>query len=187
MQLVFKIQQLFHLRLHKLGHGNARPFGDHLGDVVFGDFLAQKGFVPAALIGLGESGLLVGKLLLQPGQGAVFQFCGLVEVVAALGLLHLQLHPLNLLLEIGELVDRAFLLLPLGIEGALLFREFCQLPLQPLEPFLACRIRLPTEGEFLHLQLQDLAVDLINLLRFGGDFHLQARRRLIHQVDGFVR
>ena len=34
--------------------------------------------------------------------------------------------------------------------------------------------------------MQDLAIDFIDLLRFGGDLHLQSRGGFIHQVDGLV-
>ena len=114
-------------------------------------------------------------MLLQRGQDAVFQFRRFVEVVAALGLFHLQLHPFDLFLERRQLIDCALLLLPLGVQGTLLFAQFCKFPFDPLQPFLAGTVGFAAQGELLHLQLQDLAIDFIDLLRFGGDLHLQAR------------
>ena len=35
--------------------------------------------------------------------------------------------------------------------------------------------------------MQDLAIDFIDLLRFGGDLHLQSRGGFIHQIDGLIR
>ena len=42
VELLLKLQQFLHLALHQLGDRNPRPLGDHLGDVVFGDLLAQQ-------------------------------------------------------------------------------------------------------------------------------------------------
>ena len=104
--------------MDQLGYGDAGPFGDHLGDVVFGDLFAQHGFIAAA----GIKRLFFGRqFLVQLGQGAVFELGGLVEVVVALGLLHLQLNLLDLFFDGAQLIDRALFCLPLGIEGALLF------------------------------------------------------------------
>ena len=46
-----------------------------------------------------------------------------VEVVIALRLLHLQLHPFDLFLERRQFIDSTSLFLPLGIEAALLFPQ----------------------------------------------------------------
>ena len=40
------------------------------------------------------------------------------------------------------------------------------------------------QGEALHLQLQDLAVNLVQVRRLGSDLHLQLGRGLVHQVNG---
>ena len=184
VQFILELKEFLHLALHQLGHRDAGPLGDHLGDVVLGDLLAQQCLVAAAGI---ELLLLGGQLLVQGGQGAVLEFGGLVEVVAALGLLDLQLHLLDLLLDGAELIDRALLLLPLGVEGALLFAQIGQLLLQPLQPVATGGIGFTAERELLHLQLQDAAIEFIDLLRLGGDLHLQAGRRFIHQNDRLVR
>ena len=106
--------------MHKLGHRNTGPFGDHLGDVVFGDLLTQQRLLLTVVVVLAQCGLFLSQLLLECGQCSVFQLSCLVEVITALGLVHLQLHTLNLLLEVGKLINRSLLLLPLSIESALL-------------------------------------------------------------------
>ena len=174
VKIILQLQQFLHLALHQPGHRDPGPFGDHLGNVVFADFFSQQALVGTVL--LGDPRLLLLELLLETGEGAVFQFSSFVEVVVALGLFHLQLHPFDLLLEAGEIVDRPFLLLPLGIEAALLFAQFRQFPFDPLQAFLTGAVGFAAERQFLHLQLQDLAIDLIDLLRLGGDFHLQSSR-----------
>ena len=183
VQFGFEVQQFLHLGLHQLAHRNAGPFGDHLGDVVFGDLLAQQVLIAMALAELRFFG---GKLAAQVGQGAVFQLGGPVEVIAALGLLHLQGHLLDLLLDGAEGINGALFLLPLGIEAALLLRQLGQLPLELLKPVAAGRIGFAGQGEFFHLQLQDAAIEFIDLLGLGGDLHLEPGRRFIHQVDRLI-
>ena len=90
------------------------------------------------------------------------------------------MHLLNFLLQGTEGIDGALLLLPLGVEAALLFPQLRQLLIQPLQPVAASRVRLPGQGEFFHLQLQDTTIKFINFLRLGGDFHLQARGRFVN-------
>ena len=48
VQFGFEMQQLFHLRLHQLAHRNAGPLGNHLGNVLFGDLLAQQVLIAMA-------------------------------------------------------------------------------------------------------------------------------------------
>ena len=63
--------------------------------------------------------------------------------------------------------------------------EHASLHTMPLEPTTGGVIAVPHlgQGEALHLELQDLAVDLVQVRRLGGDLHLQLGRALIHQVD----
>ena len=185
VQVLFEFKQFFHLRARQLAHRDPGPFGDHLGDVVFGDLFPEQ-LVGFAFTG-GQFSFAALELAIQLGQGAVFQLSGLVEVVVALGLLHLQLHLLNLLFEGLQGINGPFLLLPLGIEAALLLGELSELSLNAFQPFQAGTIRFAPQRELLHLQLQDLAIDFIDLLRFGGDLHLQPGRGFIHQVDRFIR
>ena len=123
---------------------------------------------------------------MQSRQGAVFELGGLVEVVAAFGLLDLQLHLLDLFFDRAQLIDGTLLLLPLGVEGTLLLAEVGEFLLQSLKPVLAGGIRFTAEGQLLHLQLEDAAIELVDLLGLGGDLHLQPRRGFIHEVDGLV-
>ena len=183
VELLFEVEQFLHLALHELAHRDARPLGDHFGDVVLGDLLAQERFAGVAA---GELDLLGGQLAVEFAQGAVFQLGGLVEVVAALGLLDLELHLLDLFLDGTELIDRTLLLLPLGIEGALLLAQIGEFLLKPLQPIAAGGVGFTAERELFHLQLQDAAIEFIDLFGLGGDLHLQARRRFIHQIDRFV-
>ena len=137
-------------------------------------------------MGPGELGFLGCQFFIQLAEGAVFEFGGAVEVVTALGLLDLELYLFDLLLDGRELINAALFLLPLGIETALLFGQLGQFLFEPLQTIAAGHIGFTAEGEFLHLQLQDAAIQFIDLLRLGGDFHFEARRRFIHQVDGLI-
>ena len=130
MQIGFELEQFLHFTLNQSCHGNAGPFGNHLGDVVFGDFFAQQGFV-GPVFG-GEFDFLLLKLALQGGQRSVFQFSCFVEVVTAFGLIYLELHAFHVFFEGRDLVNRPFFLLPLSIQVALLFTQLRQLPFNAL-------------------------------------------------------
>ena len=95
MQIGFELEQFLHFTLNESCHGYAGPLGDHLRDVVFGDFFAQQGFIRSVL--RGELDFFLLQLPLQSGQRAVFQFSGFVEVVTAFGLVHLELDAFHLL------------------------------------------------------------------------------------------
>ena len=97
MEIRLELKQFLHFALHQPGHRDTGPLRDHLGDVVFAHLFAQQAFVGTVL--LGEPVFLGLQLFLKVGEGAVFEFGCFVQVVIALGLLHLQLHAFNLLLQ----------------------------------------------------------------------------------------
>ena len=61
-----------------------------------------------------------------------------------------------------------------------------QFQFETLQAVLRAWIALLLERLLLDLQPHDLAVHQIELFRLGIDLHLQPRRGLIHQIDGFV-
>ena len=183
VQLLLQAEQLFQFRLHQAGHRYARPLADHLGNVVLAHVLAQQGLIAVARVPLP---LPVVQLPLQLRQGSILQFGGPVEVVAAFGLIQLQLHLLDLFLEGLQVIDGAFLLLPLGVKSVLAFGQVAQIPVEPREALLARGVVLAGEGELFHLQLEDAAVDFVDFLRLGRDFHLQTRCGFVHQIDGLI-
>ena len=56
-----------------------------------------------------------------------------------------------------------------------------------LEPFLAGGVLFLRQRRALDFQLQNLPVELVQFRRLGIQFHLDARRRLVHQVNRLVR
>ena len=75
----------------------------------------------------------------------------------------MPLRLLHLLLEGLDLIDPAFLRLPLGGQRPVLLFEVRQLLLDVLETLLARRIALFLEGLPLDLELHDPAADAVQL------------------------
>ena len=88
------------------------------------------------------------------------------------------------LLRVRELV---LLGLPARGEVGGLLLERDQFLLEPLEPLLRTWIALLPQRFLLDLEPNDLAVDRVQLLGLGIDLHLEARGRLVDQVDCLVR
>ena len=148
MEPLLQIQQLLEFRLGKALYGDAGPLAYHLRHVLLADGLPQQSFLVAL-----ELPFSLLETLLQFGQGAVLQLRSLVEVVAAFGLLQLDLYLFNLFLQGLEIVQSTLLLCPLGHEGALLLRQIGQILVDARQPLFAGRIAFLGEGKFLHLQL----------------------------------
>ena len=72
-------RKIMQLEIEKQALGNAGPLADYAGDLLLGDLLLQKAVLPA---GVHPLPLLL-QLLLQPGQGIVFQPGHFLQVVAA--------------------------------------------------------------------------------------------------------
>ena len=117
MEPLLQIQQLLEFRLGKAFYGDAGPLAHHLRHVLFADGLAQQSFLVVL-----ESLFSLLQTMLQLGQGAILQLRGLVEVIVAFGLLQLDLHLLDLLLQDLEIIQGPLLLFPLGHKGTLLLR-----------------------------------------------------------------
>ena len=80
MQLVLEIDELLHLALHHLGHGDAGPGGHHLGDLLLRYLLLEDG---AVLLLVVECLLCLLQLALQLGDAAVADLGGLHQVAFA--------------------------------------------------------------------------------------------------------
>ena len=127
------------------------------------------------------------QLLLQVRDRLVLEPGGPLQVAAALGVLELHLGLFDLLLEVLDLVDAAFLHLPLGGQLAVPLLQFGQLLLGFLEAILAGRVGLLLEGLPLDLELHDPPANAVQL---GGQrvvLDPQLGGGLVDQVDGLVR
>ncbi len=172
------VEQFLALALEHPLHRNARPARDHRGDVVCGHFLAQH----RALRG----GLRLLELLGQRRDGAVVELGHPAEIARALRLLERDARLLELLLDPGLGVDLLLLGLPArGQLGRLLF-EVGQLGFEVGQPVLRRGVGLLLQRLALDLELDDAPVEILDLLGLGFDFHADAARGLVHQVDRLV-
>ena len=126
-------------------------------------------------------------MFFQFGQGAVFQFGRLAQVVFPLGHLDGVLGLLDLPFQLALASDGLLFLFPLrrkDREPLLLVGQFL---LQGLQPLLGSLIGFLQQGLFLDLQLHHPPRQFVHFGRHGVDFRAQLGRGLVHQVDGLVR
>ena len=178
------LDEFLALALEHLGHGNAGPRGDHLGDVLVGDFLLQQAL---GLSGLLQRLLHVGQFFLEARDGFVADLRRLVEVAVSLGFFLFAVRLLELAVDDAGGVDRGFFVLPTRF-------QLVGFLLQVGQGFLQLGQALPAGGVFLFfqrraldLELHDLALELVDLGRHRVEFHPQPRRRLVDEVDRLVR
>ena len=120
------------------------------------------------------------------GMSPYCSFAGALEVVLALGALELAAGGVELLDRRLARVDRLLLGLPacLHLRGRLL--ELGELGLDRLAACLRGVVLLSLERLALDLELEDAAVDLVDLDGRRLDLHLQPRGGLVDQVDRLV-
>ena len=180
VQHLLEAQQLLLLALHQPGHGNARPLGDDLGDLLLGDLLLQQRAPLAALL------LQRGEFALELRQAAVAELGELVEVVGALGALHLELHLLDLLAHLPHLLDGLLLALPARLERAGLLAQVGQFLAQRLEALPAGLVLLLLQRGLLDLELEHAPRELVELGRHRVHLGADHGAGLVDQVDGLV-
>mmetsp|Transcript_29892 Transcript_29892/g.66116 ORF Transcript_29892/g.66116 Transcript_29892/m.66116 type:complete len:342 (-) Transcript_29892:1431-2456(-) len=186
VQLVREVQQLVTLTGHQLGYGDACPLADDLGNVCLRDLLLEQ---LAPHRALAHQGLLRAlQLLLQLNEGAVLELGSAVEVVVALSLLDLEVHAFNLLLDVLDSAHLALLPLPLLCDLRLLALELLQLCVQAGQAGGSATVIGGglVEAQALHLQLQNLAINLVQHLWLRGDLHLELGSCLVDQINGLV-
>ncbi len=181
VQGVFHVQQLFAVALQHLGHRDAGPLGDHLGDLLVGDLVAQQ----LALAGLGLGGR--GQLAFQFGNLSVLQLAHARQVAGAARRVQLDAQLIELSANVRGALHRCLLCLPDLLEIRIFALGLGDLGVQLGQardrfPVLLLLDHLP-----LHLELDQAPVEAIHLLGHGIDLHADPARRLVHQVDGLVR
>ena len=156
------LDEFLPLALEHLGHRDAGPRGDDLGNVLVGDFLLQQAL---GLSGLLQRLLHVGQFFLEAGDGFVADLRRLVEVAISLGLLLRAVGLLELAVDDAGGVDGRLLVLPVCL-------QLVGLLLQLGQGFLELGQALPAGGVLLLLQrcaldleLHDLALELVDLGR----------------------
>ena len=126
------------------------------------------------------------ELLLELGNAAVGELARALVLAFALGVGELGAQLIELGLELLRLAELLLLRLPPAgdVGGALL--EVLELFLERLEAFARACILFLLERLLLDAQPHDLAIDVVELLRFGIDLHLEPRRGLVDEVDRLV-
>jgi hypothetical protein len=184
VQHLVEAQQLLPLALREARDRDPRPCRDDLRYLLGGHHLAQQ---PVLALFLREPLLLRLELALELREPSVAQLGRSVEVVGALGLLHVAAHLLQFRAQLLDPPDRVPLRLPLGTHRIGLGAQVGELLAQLVEPGNRCRVVLLLERRLLDLQPHDLAGDLVELRRHRVDLGAQPRARLVDEVDRLVR
>ncbi|GIX64344.1 63 kDa protein [Babesia caballi] len=209
-QLTRQLQDLVALRPHQPAHGDPGPARDDAGDVLARHLVPQQQLAARRQHRLGvrlvgPHGLL--QLLVQVRQRLEAELRRAVEVELALGLFNLDLDDVLPLLDVADGVHQPLLLQPRVGQRLLFHRQPLGRLLDLLQPPLLLRrlrprglredahgvaLRLPArrivrDGDALHLELQQLPLDGVELDGLARQLDLEPRRGLVDQVDGFVR
>ena len=142
------------------------------------------------------SDLAPGRLLLFLGCGlqvpfhggdlAVQQLGRGVEVAVALGAFGLPAQFVELLLQLADPVEGLLLLLPAGGEAAQFLLLVGEVAAQLLQAFAGGGVGLLAEGELLHPQPVDGALEFVDLDGRRVDLHTKPGGGLVDEVDGLV-
>jgi len=127
-----------------------------------------------------------GKFALQLRQAAVAELGELVEVVGALGALHLELHPFDLLAHLPHLADSLFLALPARLERIGLLAQVGEFLAQRFEALAAGLVLLLLQRGLLDLELEHAPRELVKPGRHRVHLGADHRARLVDEVDGLV-
>ena len=131
--------------------------------------------------------LCVLQLFLQFRQQAVLDLAHARVILVALRGFQLKARLFDLLLDLGGTLQRGFFRLPYFIEIGELALQRIDVGFKISQTLLRFAVLLLLQHFTLDLELDQAAFLAIQLLRLGVDFHADARRRLVHQVDGLVR
>ena len=183
MQTVFHLQQLLAFALHHLGYRDAGCTRHHFGDFLDADPGAQQPVLLRTVLGL-VRGL---QLRFKLRQLAVLQLGHLVELAFALQTGHLGLEPVDFLLEVRATLNLRLFGFPDLFQVVVLALQPEQFFLDQVHALLRCLVLLLAHRFALDLELDHAPVEFVHDFRLGIDFHADARRRLVDQVDGLVR
>ena len=118
---------------------------------------------------------------------SVLQLRQLVELSLALQIRHLRFDLLDVFANVLGSLHLRFLGFPYLFQIRILFFEPLDFFLDQLEAFLRSVVFFLLDRFSLNLQLDQTTVKFIHHFRFGINFHADARRRLVDQIDRFIR
>ena len=127
------------------------------------------------------------EFALHVREESVLDFAGAVQVAAALGLLEFGAKLLDALGDFLGFSDFFFFFEPLGAEGGCLFFHIGKFTLELFEALATGGVFFFFKSLALHLELHDLALELVDLGRQGFQLDLETGCGLIHEIDRFVR
>jgi len=176
---VGQAQEFFLFALDESGDGHAGPLGNDLRDLLLGNLLFEKRGGVAGMLGFLELGF-------ELRDAAVAQLGDFVEVVGALGAVHLDAGGVELFADFTHAADGGFFFFPLELQRAGLGSCLGELLAERLQAAGTGLVLFLGECGFLDLQLERAAREGVELL--GQRIHLGADHGagLVDQVDGLV-
>ena len=181
MQRIFHAQQFLAFAFEHLADRNSGPARDD-----FGDFFRRH-----ALLQQRESfrfGFLRGmQLFFQLWNFPILDFRDFRQVAVTLRSFYFRACLLDLLLDLRCALHRGFFGFPHFIQVRKLPVELCDVRFEIGQALLRFLVLLFLQCLALNLELDQTAFQTIQFFRLGIDFHADARRGFVHQVDGFVR
>ncbi len=180
----FHFLKAFAVPFEHFGDGNAGPFGDDLGNLLGGNFLADEG---GFRFELGVEGFLAfGKLLFEIADGAIAEPRGFFELAFAGGFFKRVLSVFNLFTDLLDGAERAGFLFPLGGESGILLLKIGKLALGFFELLFGGFVLFFFESGAFDFKLHYTTADFIKFLRHGIIFDAELAGGFIHEVDGLV-
>src|SRR5690606_23097721 len=176
-------EQLLALALEHLRDRNAGPLRHDLRDLLLRHARAHELLRLRLLL----AGRRLLELALELGDLAVLELGHPRQVARAARLLELDLRSLERLLDVRRALRRGLLGLPDLLEIGVLALEPPDLRLDVREPALRRVVRLLLQRLALDLELDQPAVEPVELLRLRVDLHPNPRRGLVDEVDRLVR
>ena len=174
------MQKFFLFAFKHFVNRNPRPFGNHFGN----RFVGHHFFCPALLF-LGQVFKLF-HFLFQIGDQSVLQLAGLFKLPVALGDGNLYPCLVQLVLDFRQIGQALLLGFPFVVQTAGFFLQIGGFPFNFFQPFFRLFVMFLFQRFALNFQLHDLAVEIVQLLRFGIDCHPERTGGLVHQVNRLV-
>ncbi len=138
-----------------------------MGDVVGDHHLLDHGAALAILL------LGFDELLFEIGNDTIGQFAGALKLTLTLGDRQFVAGIVELLLEIGGKAELLLFRLPAGRQRIGFLFKRGKFGLQPLQPIGGSNVGFLLQRLALDFQLDDTAVELVELLRLGIHLHAQ--------------
>ncbi len=179
-ECVLHVEELLALAFEHLRHGDAGPLGDDFRDFLFGDLVAQE--LGRLLFGAARGG----ESTLELGDLAVCELGHAREILRASRSFEIETRALQLCVDVRGALDRSLFGLPDLFEVCVFLLERLDLLVEHGSALLRRFVGFLLQRLALDLQLDHAAFEAVHRLRLGVDFHADARRGFVDQVDRLV-